>query len=44
LLSHCGLGQTAGLPTRDILNHYRAEAEAHVRLKVCPTGICGMGR
>jgi NADH:ubiquinone oxidoreductase subunit F (NADH-binding) len=41
-LSNCGLGQTAGTPIRDILNHFRAEVEAHVRLKVCPTGICSM--
>jgi len=41
-LSNCGLGQTAGAPIRDILNHFRAEVEAHVRLKVCPTGICPM--
>src|SRR3546814_3444394 len=26
-LSNCGLGQTAGAPIRDILNHYRAEVE-----------------
>ncbi|MCJ7626176.1 MAG: NADP oxidoreductase, partial [Anaerolineaceae bacterium] len=43
-MSHCGLGQSAGLPIRDILNHYRAEVEAHVRLQVCPTGICPMNR
>lgn len=41
-LSHCGLGQTAGTPARDILNHFRAEVEAHIRLKVCPTGVCPM--
>jgi NADP-reducing hydrogenase subunit HndC len=41
-LSNCGLGQTAGTPIRDILNHFRAEVEAHVRLKVCPAGICSM--
>ncbi len=41
-LSNCGLGQTAGAPIRDILNHYRAEVEAHVRLKVCPSGVCPM--
>ncbi len=41
-LSNCGLGQTAGTPIRDILTHFRAEVEAHVRLKVCPTGICPM--
>ena len=41
-LSNCGLGQTAGSPIRDILNHYRAEVEAHIRLKVCPSGVCPM--
>ena len=41
-LSNCGLGQTAGAPIRDILNHYRAEIEAHIRLKVCPAGVCPM--
>ncbi len=41
-LSNCGLGQTAGAPIRDILNHFRAEVEAHIRLKVCPTGVCPM--
>ena len=41
-LSNCGLGQTAGAPIRDILNYFRAEVEAHIRLKVCPTGICSM--
>ncbi len=41
-MSNCGLGQTAGTPVRDILNHFRAEVEAHVRLKVCPSGVCPM--
>ena len=41
-LSNCGLGQTAGAPIRDILNYFRAEVEAHIRLKVCPVGICPM--
>jgi NADP-reducing hydrogenase subunit HndC len=41
-LSNCGLGQTAGIPIRDILRHFRAEVEAHIRLKVCPTGACRM--
>ncbi len=41
-LSNCGLGQTAGTPLRDILNHFRAEVEAHVRLQVCPSGVCSM--
>ena len=41
-LSNCGLGQTAGTPIKDILTHFRAEVEAHIRLKVCPSGICPM--
>ncbi|HZW04801.1 MAG TPA: NADH-quinone oxidoreductase subunit NuoF, partial [Anaerolineaceae bacterium] len=41
-LSNCGLGQTAGTPIRDILNYFRAEVEAHIRLKVCPSGVCPM--
>jgi NADH:ubiquinone oxidoreductase subunit F (NADH-binding) len=41
-LSNCGLGQTAGTPIRDILQHFRAEVEAHIRLKVCPAGVCSM--
>ena len=41
-LSNCGLGQTASGPVRDILRHYRAEVEAHIRLGVCPSGVCSM--
>lgn len=41
-VSNCGLGQTAAVPVRDILKHFRAEVEAHVRLGVCPTGVCPM--
>lgn len=41
-MSNCGLGQTAGTPLRDILKYFRAEVEAHIRLKVCPTGVCPM--
>jgi len=41
-LSNCGLGQTAGTPVKDVLTHFRAEVEAHIKLKVCPTGICPM--
>jgi NADP-reducing hydrogenase subunit HndC len=41
-LSNCGLGQTAGSPLKDILAHFRAEVEAHVKLKVCPAGVCAM--
>jgi NADP-reducing hydrogenase subunit HndC len=41
-LSNCGLGQTAGVPVRDILKHFRAEVEAHIKLGVCPVGVCPM--
>jgi NADH:ubiquinone oxidoreductase subunit F (NADH-binding) len=41
-LSNCGLGQTAGTPIRDVLSHFRAEVEAHIKLKVCPSGVCPM--
>lgn len=41
-LSNCGLGQTAGTPVRDILKYFRAEVEAHIRLGVCPAGVCKM--
>ena len=41
-MSNCGLGQTAGSPQRDILTYFRAEVEAHIRLKVCPNGVCPM--
>ncbi|MBE0699627.1 MAG: NADH-quinone oxidoreductase subunit NuoF [Anaerolineaceae bacterium] len=41
-LSNCGLGQTAGTPIKDILTHFRAEVEAHIRLRVCPSGVCAM--
>lgn len=40
--SNCGLGQTAAVPIRDILKHFRAEVEAHIRLGVCPAGVCPM--
>lgn len=41
-ISNCGLGQTASVPIRDILKHFRAEVEAHIKLKVCPAGACSM--
>ncbi len=41
-LSNCGLGQTAGSPLKDILAHFQAEVEAHIKLKVCPAGVCPM--
>jgi NADP-reducing hydrogenase subunit HndC len=40
--SNCGLGQTAGSPLNDILTYFRAEVEAHIRLGVCPAGVCKM--
>ena len=42
LASNCGLGQTAAAPIRDTLKHFRAEVEAHIRLGVCPAGVCAM--
>jgi NADP-reducing hydrogenase subunit HndC len=41
-MSNCGLGQTAGSPLKDILNHFRDEVEAHIKLKECPAGVCSM--
>jgi NADP-reducing hydrogenase subunit HndC len=41
-LSNCGLGQTVATPIRDVLRHFRAEVEAHIKLKVCPAGVCSM--
>jgi len=38
--SNCGLGQTAAVPIRDMLKHFRTEVEAHIRLGSCPTGVC----
>jgi NADP-reducing hydrogenase subunit HndC len=43
-ISNCGLGQTASVAIRDILKHFRAEVEAHIRLGVCPTGVCPMDK
>jgi len=40
--SNCGLGQTAAVPIRDMLRYFRAEVEAHIKLKVCPAGACAM--
>ncbi|HEY64210.1 MAG TPA: NADH-quinone oxidoreductase subunit NuoF [Caldilineae bacterium] len=41
--SNCGLGQAGAVPLLDALRHFRAELEAHVRLDVCPAGVCPMG-
>jgi NADP-reducing hydrogenase subunit HndC len=38
--SNCGLGQTSTVPIRDMLKYFRTEVEAHIRLGVCPTGVC----
>ena len=40
--ANCGLGQTAGVPIRDMLKHFRTEVEAHIQLGSCPEGICEM--
>ncbi len=40
--SNCGLGQTATVPIRDMLKHFRTEVEAHIKLGSCPTGVCEM--
>ena len=40
--SNCGLGQTAAGPVRHMLQHFRTEVEAHIRLGICPTGVCPM--
>ena len=42
MISNCGLGQTAAVPIRDVLQYFRAEVEAHIKLKVCPAGVCSM--
>lgn len=42
LMSNCGLGQTAGTPLVDVLKYFRAEVEAHIRLHICPAGVCPM--
>lgn len=41
-LSNCGLGTTAGTPLENILQYFLPEVEAHIKLKVCPTGVCPM--
>ncbi|MCE7905810.1 MAG: NADH-quinone oxidoreductase subunit NuoF [Anaerolineae bacterium CFX3] len=40
ILSNCGLGQTASVAVRDILKHFRAEVEEHIRDGVCRAGVC----
>lgn len=43
-LSNCGLGQTASVAIRDIMKHFTAEVEAHIRLGICPAGVCTMDK
>lgn len=38
--SLCGLGKTAPSPVLSTMRHFRAEYEAHVFQKRCPTGEC----
>ena len=38
--SLCGLGKTAPNPVLSTLKHFRAEYEAHVHRKVCPSREC----
>ncbi len=38
--SLCGLGKTAPNPVLSTLRHFRAEYEAHVYQKRCPSGQC----
>lgn len=40
--SNCGLGQTAAVPIRDMLRHFRAEVEAHIRDASCPAHACSL--
>lgn len=40
ILSNCGLGQTASVAVRDILKHFRAEVEEHIRDNYCRAGVC----
>lgn len=41
-LSICGHGQAAPYPVFGVLQHYRAELEAHITEKRCPEGVCAM--
>jgi NADP-reducing hydrogenase subunit HndC len=42
--SLCGLGQTAPNPILTTLRYFRDEYAAHVIDRVCPTGVCPMGK
>jgi NADH-quinone oxidoreductase subunit F len=36
----CGLGQAAPVPAVSIVDHFRAELEAHILEHRCPAGVC----
>jgi len=38
--SICGLGQIAPAPIQSVLKHFRAEIDAHVMKRQCPSRIC----
>jgi len=40
----CGLGQAAPNPVMTTLRFFRAEYEQHIDAKICPTGVCPMGK
>jgi NADH:ubiquinone oxidoreductase subunit F (NADH-binding)/NADH:ubiquinone oxidoreductase subunit E len=40
LTSICGLGQIVPAPILSVLKHFRAEIDAHVLKRQCPSGIC----
>jgi NADH:ubiquinone oxidoreductase subunit F (NADH-binding) len=40
LTSICGLGQIVPAPISSVLKHFRAEIDAHVLNRECPSGIC----
>jgi NADH:ubiquinone oxidoreductase subunit F (NADH-binding)/NADH:ubiquinone oxidoreductase subunit E len=40
LTSICGLGQIVPAPMQSVLQHFRAEVDAHVLHGKCPSGIC----
>jgi NADH:ubiquinone oxidoreductase subunit F (NADH-binding)/NADH:ubiquinone oxidoreductase subunit E len=42
LTSICGLGQFAHSPISSVLQHFRAEIDAHIVERRCPEGVCPM--
>jgi NADH:ubiquinone oxidoreductase subunit F (NADH-binding) len=40
LTSICGLGQVVPVPIASVMKHFAEEVEAHVRDRVCPSGVC----